>query len=112
MDGFMKNYLAWLSILNENEGRKELWNELNIVPVDGGALDALFALAAEQDETKPCTCGQLDCPFPPPISEAVFAGLKEDAARDMYDEGPRPFGIVGGEIMEFGPQRGVTQIPF
>ena len=48
----------------------------------------------------------------PHISEAVFAGLKEDAARDMYDEGPRPFGIVGGEIMEFGPQRGVTQIPF
>ena len=47
----------------------------------------------------------------PPISETVFQGLKDDAARDMYDEGPRPFGIVGGEIMEFGPQHG-GDIPF
>ena len=46
-----------------------------------------------------------------PISEAVFQGLKDDAARDWHDEGPRPFGIVGGEIMEFGPQRG-GDIPF
>lgn len=45
-----------------------------------------------------------------PISEAVFAGLKEDAARDWHDEGPRPFGIVGGEIMEFGPQAGQDMI--
>ena len=90
MDGFMKNHLAWLSILNENEGRKELWNELNIVPVEGGALDALFALAAEQDETKPCTCGQLDCPF--------------------ADTGPVQVGIVGGEVMEFGPQAGQDMI--
>ena len=48
----------------------------------------------------------------PPISKAVFQGLKDDAARDWYDEGPRPFGIVGGEVMEFGEQRGVTQMPF
>ena len=46
----------------------------------------------------------------PPISEAVFAGLKEDAARDWYDEGPRPFGIVGGEIVELGPQVGQDMI--
>ena len=30
----------------------------------------------------------------------------EDAARDWLDEGPRSFGIVGGEVMEFGPQDG------
>ena len=45
-----------------------------------------------------------------PISEAVFQGLKDDAARDWHDEGPRPFGIVGGEIMEFGPQVGQDMI--
>ena len=44
-----------------------------------------------------------------PISEAVFAGLKEDAARDMYDEA-RAFGVVGGEVMEFGPQVGQDMI--
>lgn len=46
----------------------------------------------------------------PHISEAVFAGMKEDAARDMYDEA-RAFGVVGGEVMEFGPQHG-GDIPF
>ena len=28
------------------------------------------------------------------------------------DTGPVQVGIVGGEVMEFGKQRGVTQIPF
>ena len=112
MSRFTKNCLVWLSVLDENESRKELWNELNIVPVEGGPLDALFALAAEQDETKPCTCGQADCPFATAISPTVFDGMKQEAAEDMYDEGPRPFGIVGGEVMEFEKQRGVTQIPF
>ena len=56
------------------------------------AAAAIEAFVDEQDETKPCTCGQSDCP--------------------LADTGPRPFGIVGGEVMEFGNQRGVTQIPF
>ena len=101
------DFRKWLfCVENDREYVSELIDHADFKPIGGGALDALFALAAEQDETKPCTCGQADCPFPPPISEAVFAGLKEDADRDMYDEGPRSFGVVGGEIMEFGPQRG------
>ena len=28
-----------------------------------------------------------------PISEAVFQELKDDAARDWYDEGPRPLAL-------------------
>ena len=89
---FAENGLKWLSILDADESKRRVWNEQVLVPVEGQSLDALFALAAEQDETKPCTCGQPDCPF--------------------ADTGPVQVGIVGGEVMEFGKQRGVTQIPF
>ena len=34
------------------------------------------------------------------------------ACADDADAGPVQVGIVGGEVMEFGKQRGVTQIPF
>jgi len=87
MSRFTKNCLVWLSVLDENKGRKELWNELNIVPVEGGPLDALFALADEQDETKPCTCGQPDCPFAAPegSDNTITGGLR---AAGYADFGP------------------------
>ena len=89
---FAENGLRWLSILDQSESAKLTWDRVGVEPVYGAALEALFALAAEQDETKPCTCGQKDCPF--------------------ADTGPVQVGIVGGEVMELGPQGGSGQIPF
>ena len=89
----LRDFQKWLFYVeSDREYVEMLINHEYFQPIVGGALDALFALAAEQDETKPCTCGQPDCPF--------------------ADTGPVQVGIVGGEVMEFGKQRGVTQIPF
>ena len=86
---FAENGLKWLSILDADESKRRVWNEQVLVPVEGQSLDALFALAAEQDETKPCTCGQPDCPFadtgPEGSDNTITGGLR---AAGYADFGP------------------------
>ena len=61
---------------------------------------------ATYDETKfAAACVLMAC-ADDAISPTVFEGMKQEAAEDMYDEGPRAFGVVGGDVMEFGPQVG------
>ena len=78
--------------INESDPRDIEWMWEYFSDDGKFALYSLISLADEQDETKPCTCGQPDCPF--------------------AETGPVQVGIVGGDVMEFGKQRGVTQIPF
>lgn len=54
------------------------------------------------------------------LSGSIFTNAEERyavacvlmACADGADAGPVQVGVVGGEVMEFGKQRGVTQIPF
>ena len=43
---------------------------------------------------------------------AACALMAFESHERYADAGPVQVGIVGGEVMEFGKQRGVTQIPF
>ena len=43
---------------------------------------------------------------------ACLAIANQEAHESPQDAGPVKVGIVGGEVMELGKQRGVTQIPF
>ena len=43
---------------------------------------------------------------------ACLAIADQESHEAPQDDGPVQVGIVGGEVMEFGKQRGVTQIPF
>ena len=51
------------------------------------AAAAIEAFADEQDETKPCTCGQPDCPFAAPAGSdnTITGGLR---AAGYADFGP------------------------
>jgi len=82
---FAENGLKWLSILRASENIKRAWNEQVLIPVEGQSLDALFVLADEQDETKPCTCGQPDCPFAAPegSDNTITGGLRAAGYADL-----------------------------
>ena len=43
---------------------------------------------------------------------ACLAIADQESHEAPQDDGPVQVGIVEGEVMEFGKQRGVTQIPF
>ena len=49
--------------------------------------------------------------YPDPEDQYSIACILMACADDA-DTGPVQVGIVGGDVMEFGKQRGVTQIPF
>ena len=79
-------------------------------------LHPFWELDLNEDEIKMDSRAQFFIEIKKDELEKKFAAacaLMAFESHERYaDAGPVQVGIVGGEVMEFGKQRGVTQIPF